>query len=373
MSIGKEGSGPGLHGGNRWAAARFYGYEPAEILDFSANINPLGLPASVRRVLANNLEAVTWYPDPEANEVKDEISQQTGIPRDYVLVGNGGAELIYLLASAFEPARAVVPAPTFSEYELAVKSRPGGVARRFLLPERDFCLDVGAFIAYLRREEAANQFNLVFLCNPNNPTGALVRRSDVLAIADYCATRGMTLVVDESFMDFVVDSSQYSVVTDVLSRPNLMVLKSLTKFYALPGLRLGYLLAEPVFGQRLRRLQVPWSVNVLAQMAGVAALRDQEYARQTKAWLVAERAYLSKSLADLGLRVYEPAANFILVGLEPTGPTSTEVWRLMAERRILVRDCRTFFGLNPYFLRLAVRTRSENERLIQALGEVLSR
>lgn len=371
MSVRKIDSKPGLHGGDRWAAARSLGCAPAEIIDFSANINPLGLPDSVRQALAGNLDAAAWYPDPAATELTNQISQQTGQPPERVLVGNGGAELIYLLAGSAMPVRAVVTAPTFSEYELAVLSRPYGGVHRFPLRPGDLRLDVPAFVEYLRQQAESAHVNLVFLCNPNNPTGALIERNDVLAVAECCAAQGTTLVVDESFMDFVADSRPYSVVGDIPRQPNLVVLKSLTKFYALPGLRLGYLLADHGLIRQLKKIQIPWSVNVLAQLAGAVALNDRDYANRTKDWLGRELPWLAESLAGLGLRVYQPAANFILVGLDPAGPTSTEVWRLLAARGILVRDCRTFSELGQHFLRLAVRMRPENQRLIQNLGEVL--
>ncbi|NLC76471.1 MAG: threonine-phosphate decarboxylase, partial [Clostridia bacterium] len=350
------------HGGNLKEGARLYGLREVELLDFSANINPLGPSPQVWTALQKALPRIIHYPDPEARELKEVLASYLGVPAGQVVLGNGGAELIYLLSRFFRPGRVVLTAPTFGEYG---GGAPGvEILPLNLAPERDFRLTLEQFAGSLKPGD------LVFVGNPNNPTGVLTPRETVLELAQLAAAAGSQLVVDEAFMDFVEESQ--SVVSLAGAHPNLIVVGSLTKIFALPGLRLGYLVAREELVSQLEDLLPPWRVNTLAQAAGLVSLRDQEHLRRSREVVKEEREYLIEQLKDLGFRPFPGRANFLLVSTHSVGVTGAKLQSFLGPRGVLIRLCHSFANLDDYYFRIAVRTREENEKLLGLLEEALA-
>lgn len=352
------------HGGNIYAASRQTGIPEDKIVDFSASINPLGVPRSVRAEMIAHIGNLRHYPDPYAGGLCAEIGRSIGVDPDSIICGNGSTELIYLITRALQPKSVLVPSPTFSEYENAVNTCRGawrGARSRVihfpLLERNDFKLAADEFI------KAMKGCDMAFICNPNNPTGGLVRKNDILRIADAANEIGCYLVLDEAFIDFIPGGS---VVNKVKSNPHLIVLRSLTKFYALSGLRIGYAVFHPELIGRIMRLKEPWTVNTLAQIAGMTALGDSGYAAKTFAIIDKEKIYLEEGLRRIGIDFYPSCANFYLLRMDNAAGAVS----FLRDKGILVRDCSNFVGLDNSYIRIAVRSRRENMRLLKELGKL---
>lgn len=352
------------HGGNVFAVARQLGVPPEAILDFSASINPLGPPPGVREAVAAAFDRLVHYPDSDCTELAAALARQHGVQPANVCVANGSTELIFLLPRLTAGKRALLIAPTFSEYAIALEQSGWGYDRFVLSHDDGFSLSLDAL-----RRELAKGYGLLFLCNPGNPTGRLYSREEVAALLPLCRETGTLLVLDEAFMDFCEEGSAKEL---VVASGAGVVLRSMTKFYAIPGLRLGYALAAASLTQRLAAIRPPWSVGTLAQVAGLAALADGEHVARTCAYVAAERAFLADGLAELrGVRICQGAANYLLACLDG-GLTAASLQERLLPERILIRDCANFQGLDGRFFRVAVRSRAENERLLAALGNVMA-
>lgn len=351
------------HGGTVYAAARLLGVAPEEILDFSASINPLGPPPGVREAVMATFDRVVHYPDPASTELREALARRHGVDPGNICPANGSTELIHLLPRLFPGSRALVVAPPFSEYAAALEKGGWDIHYLFLQPDDGFLLSLRSL-----EERLADGFDLLVLANPGNPTGALVPLPQVAEILEICRLTGTVPVVDEAFMDFCEEESAIS---SVVADGRGIVLRSLTKFYALPGLRLGCAVAAPGIIERLAGLIPPWSVGTLAQAAGVAALADDGYRERTLRLISEEREFLAAGLAALpGVRPFPSAANYLLAELT-SGLSATTLREWLLPHRILIRDCANFPGLNDRFFRVAVRSRRENERLLATLGALL--
>ncbi|MGI9860304.1 threonine-phosphate decarboxylase CobD [Moorella naiadis] len=356
-----------VHGGDWQGAVDRYGWRVDEILDFSANINPLGPPAGVLAVLKENLAAIQRYPDPASRRFKEALASSTQLETGSLIAANGAVELIYLVLQVLKPQRVLVSEPTFSEYHRAARAAGAGVVTITLDPEADFSFDLERW----RRELPGVQ--LAFICNPDNPTGRLLAPNILQEVVNCCQAAGVFLVVDESFLDFIPNGEEYSLARLAATRPGLLILHSLTKIYALPGLRLGYGVGHPELVSRLETGRDPWSVNILAQMAGVIALGETGYIKETQALIGREKEFLWQHLAKLaGFQPYNPEVNFILTRILDDRLAAPVLAELLARRGILIRDCSSFPGLGPHYFRVAVRDRQANERLLAALGELVA-
>jgi len=353
------------HGGNIYRAAREQRCLPAELLDFSASINPLGPPGRVLRALRNGLWAVEHYPDPDAHDLKLVLSEQFGLPPDWFLVGNGSAELISLLPVGLGITEALIIGPTFSEYERTV--RQAGAVCAYCLADRkeEYRPPIDRVTARLQKER---NIDAVFLCNPNSPTGQVVGRTDLLPLCELLKTERRWLIIDEAFGEFAPDYSMREVLAEY---PRLLILRSCTKFFSLPGLRLGYVIGHPAVLKQVRQRQAPWSVNALAQIAALAALEDSRYRKKSLSFIERERAWVQSALGAIpGVHVFHSVANFLLLELPPAIPAGPAAERLL-ETGILVRDCSHVPGLNERTIRIAVKRRRDNERLCRSLGTIL--
>lgn len=344
------------HGGGWAAYEAAYGRAP---LDFSANVSPLGVPEGVREAICAAADEADRYPDPSCRDLCGAIAAHEGVRAEQVLCGSGASELIWRAAYAARPKRALVTAPSFGEYEAALEAA-GCEFVRYPLGDTlrvDECIF----------GEIRHNIDFVILCNPNNPTGMTMEPALVRALAALCRETGSRLLLDECFVDFLDEPERHTAKGLLDEYPELAILKAFTKLYALAGVRLGYALcADAAFLERMRRSGPPWAVSGLAQAAGRAALKEEDYVNRLRALVRTERAWQSERLCALGLRVVPGEANFLLF----QSPRPLD--RALGERGILLRNCGDFAGLDDSWYRVAVRTREDNERLIEALKEVLA-
>ena len=355
-----------IHGGNVYKVAREQRIPVGRILDFSASINPLGPPATGLLAIRAALKQIVHYPDPDCWQLKQELAQQCAVDPEMILVGNGSTELIHLLPRALRIRSALVVGPTFEEYAHALTE--GGSSVQYVLAthEEQFRPPLKEMLRQLSGKPS--RFDAVYLCNPNNPTGQVLNRLAVRELAEVVARRQSWLIVDEAFIDYC---PAQSVMPMLREYPHMIVLRSLTKFYAMPGLRIGYLVGARKVVDRVKDRQPPWSVNSLAQTISRAVLRDHAYAAKSRTYMKSERARLMRGLRSLaGLIVYPSAVNFVLLEL-PVTTSAAEVTDRLAAERILVRDCSTMPGLTSQMIRVAVKTEKENRRLLAVLSSCL--
>lgn len=354
------------HGGNIYEAARKCGGDISDFLDYSANINPLGLSPRVRTALINGLDSVTAYPDPDAVALKQAISDTYQVPADWIEAGNGAVELIYLLCRVLSPQRVLIPSPTFSEYAAAAQA--AGVTCETIPLDKD--TDFFPSIAELSQKLKSK--DLLFLCNPNNPTGCVLSRQQLEPLIQKASVVGAHIVVDESFNDFRLTAEAESCRTLIDRYPGVIVLHSLTKFLAVPGLRLGFMLSRPELAERIKCLRDPWNVNVMAQTAGVAGLLDQEYRLKTVALIEQEKEKMFRGLQSIkSVRVFPPAVNFVLADLSDSGWDAGKLQEALMGYRILIRNCANFVGLSNRYMRVAVKGSGENQRFLRILNKII--
>lgn len=331
------------------------------LLDFSANTNPLGTPPGVLAAVEESLKEIHRYPDPYCRKLVRAISKFEQVPENWILCGNGAAELIYAYCQSIGAKRAVELAPTFSEYSLALEQAGCAVSRYVLSKERNFVLDRD-FLTFLDREKP----DVVFLCSPNNPTGQTVPRQLLLEILRYCAEQGIRLFVDECFAD--LSDRQESLKGELADNPQLFLLRAFTKSYGMAGLRLGFCMSSDgnLLGSMAKAAQ-PWNVSTPAQEAGIAALREREFLEKTRHLIGIERPWLKEQLEKLEFWVCPSQANYLLF----SGPAGLDAE--LRKRGVAVRSCANYHGLGSGWYRVAVRRREENEALVQMLREELER
>ena len=349
---------PYTHGGDVLTSQARYGWP---VLDCSANLNPLGMPPQVGEAAARAAAQAAPYPDPLCRELRAAIAAHDGVAPERVLCGSGAAELIFRLAFAMRPRRALVTAPTFSEYEGALSAAGGAVTRHPLRRERNFDVDEGIL------EAVGPDTELVFLCTPNNPTGRLIDQGLLLRIAEKCRGLGAVLAVDECFLPLACGGP--GLAPWLVEYPNLLLLRAFTKSYAMAGLRLGYVLcADAALLERMSAGGPPWSVSTPAQAAGLAALTQcPHWPEKARALLERERPALAEGLSALGLDVVPGQANYLLFRAAGTA----DLKESMLTQGVLIRSCANYHGLGEDWYRVCVGQAEQNERLLAALREVL--
>jgi len=352
-----------LHGGNLERAMEKYGISSEKIIDFSANINPLGFSPETREAIIKNLDRLSHYPDPECKEAKKEISGYFKIAYENIILGNGSTELIYLIVQTLKPKKALIPVPAFCEYERALNNNNVSINFYKLKEKQEFLVSIDEITPRLAG------IDLVFLCNPNNPTGTFLPKKEILNLVKEVQKRKIFLVLDEAFIDLYEEES---LVKEVKNYDHLIVLHSLTKFYGLPGLRIGFGVSSPKLIKKLETQKITWSVNSLAQIAVRGMLRDEKFISKSKFFLFEEKEFFYQELSNIeGLKVHKPSANFIFIKL--LGNISSKILQnKLAKEGMLIRDCSNFRGLEKgKFIRVAVRTRKENIKLLKELKLIL--
>lgn len=330
--------------------------------DFSANINPLGVPDRVRQAVADCIGDLANYPDPACRKLRRAVAEFEKVPGENLIFGNGAAELIFAAAFAKKPKQALLLAPGFAEYEQALEA--AGCAVRFY----DLREKTGFYPGEDYFDRITEDLDMAFLCSPNNPTGVCLRPEFLLRAAERCREKGVLLVLDECFNGFLDDPEACSMKRKLAAYPNLLILKAFTKLYAMPGLRLGYAMSadRELLGEMERMLQ-PWNVSLPAQEAGTAALGEKAYVEEARNLIKKERVYLTEGLGKLGFTVFEPSANFIFF----KGPVGLADF--CKARGYLIRDCKNYRGLSEGYYRIAVRRHEENTALLDVMAEAAGR
>lgn len=352
------------HGGNRIELARQLGCPPQEIIDMSSNINPLGPPPGLIRYLKEQIDAVGKFPEVDSREITAQFANQSRIDPDRVLAGNGTTQFIYALPQALGISSALIAAPTYSDY--ADACRLNHVKTTFVIAEesRNFQPNLEEIKKYL------GEVDSVFICNPNNPTGTLIPADDLRALCQ--AYPDTIFIVDESYLSFIPGAEDKSIRRQDLD--NLLVLISISKIFAIPGLRIGFVVSSPERTKQLKRFLQPWSVNSLAQMAtGYLMIRKDEvnaFIEKTNRLIISERNRFAAELEDIpDIILYPSAANFFVARLQ-NHLYAAEVCSRLAKHKILVRNCDNFYGLSNRHIRISLKLPEQNRMLLQRLLEL---
>ncbi|MBM4146116.1 MAG: threonine-phosphate decarboxylase [Nitrospira sp.] len=371
---------PGLFedGGNIYRLAEELKIQERQVMDFSASANPLGVSKKIKAELRRHLKFLNNYPDTDTRRLRKRLSQYHGIDPETILCGNGSTELIHLTARALNPEKVLVTAPTYSGYERACKkSYELRVMSYELKRENNFEIKPEEFIAAMQGKQNSQLLtpnselseapcDMAFLCNPNNPTGRLLKKEDVKRIAEAAKELKCYLIADEAFIDFCPEDS---VIKYAGENPYLIVMRTMAHFHALSGLRIGYGVFPHDLVRRLRKDREPWTVNSLAQRAAVVALQDKAYRKDTFSLLKQEKRLLEKNFEKLGIEVFPSNTNFYLL----RSPDAAVISRHLKQKGILVRDCSDFRGLDNSYMRVAVKSHKENCILIRELSAIMNR
>lgn len=327
-------------------------------MDFSVNVNPLGMPKSVKEALLQAVGESTAYPDIQAEKLKKSVARRFDVSEKSLLFGNGASELFLAIVHAVAPRKTVILVPSFYGYEYAAGATGGAIDFVRLSEDEDFCLDEQIF---LHLDESVD---LLFLANPNNPVGNLLDMELLYRILRHCRERKIAVVLDECFVEFCEDA--VSALPWREEFPNLLIVGAFTKIYAIPGVRLGYLIGtEPNLLERIRRQLPEWNLSTFAQRAGCAACIESSYVEETKRQVAAERRFLTEGLRALDIKVYEGEANFLFLKSE------IPLYERLLEKHVLIRDCSNYRGLKKGYYRIAVKSHAENEKLLRQIGEIV--
>lgn len=359
-----------VHGGDVYAASRELGRDVTELIDFSASINPLGPSPKVWRAITGARHLVPHYPDPECWDLRQALASRWRVEPARILIGNGSIELIHALPRALKIDHLLLVQPTFSEYAASMARAGGCVTTVCADRDEQYALPIDRLCRLLERPtKGSRAFDGILLCNPNSPTGQACGADDVMKLARAARRRGVWLIVDETFADYCPERS---ILPPASSWSRVVVLRSLTKFYGLPGLRLGYAVAAPTVIRQLRSELPPWSVNAMGQVAALAALHDTAHAKKSLQFVLKERTRMAKELAGLpGCTLFPAHANFLFMEL-PRGWHGGKLTEQLRRKGLLIRDCSSVPGANRRSVRIAVRPRQDNDQLLKVLSRVLS-
>jgi threonine-phosphate decarboxylase len=336
-------------------------------IDFSSNINPLGISKFVLKEIKKKIKHISYvYPDPNCTLLKKSIAEYIGhgIDQKWINIGNGATELIHNFVRSLPSKNAIIPSPTFCEYELV--SKRCGMLISYIPLSKKFEIEPNGIIEKVRKKSN----NLIFLCNPNNPTG-LVNTEAIEKILSSIDNSKTVLLIDESFIDFLDNIEKKSMISKIKEFDNLAILRSMTKSYGLAGLRLGYLVSNPNLTRKLKLHQITWNVNGIAQVAGIAALHDQKYISKTKKIIQKEREYMYTKInrKKSHVNALRSDVNFFLIKLKNFDSTTYQK-KMLNFYGILVRDCSTFTGMSNEFIRIAVRTHGDNLKFLKAIDDI---
>lgn len=364
-----------FHGGNIYKIFREKNMD--KILDYSSNINPYGLPENLKKEIFEKLFVLERYPDPDYIELREKIAEKNNLNIENIIVGNGATEIIFLFMKILSPKKVLIVSPTFGEYERAIKAstlaNDSLEINYFELKETEnFVLNVKNL-----ETELENNYDLLILCNPNNPTGQFLKLKKLEEILKICEQKNTKLFIDEAFVEFVEDWENESIINSKENKENLFVIRAFTKFFAIPGLRLGYgICFNNNLLKKMLEKKEPWSVNNIADLAGKTVLDDENYIQKTKEWIKDQKKYMYENLNKIeGLRAYKTEVNFILLKIEDNllekGLDVKNLRKKMLEKGILIRDASNFIYLNKHYFRLAIKDKLNNEKVIETLTSIL--
>jgi len=344
-----------IHGGDIYTAAELIGKNSEDIIDMSSSVNPLPLPFKIKKKLIKNFNLLNRYPDTDARSFKKIICDIYGISSESIICGNGSIELIYIALKALNPQNVLILEPTFLEYERAC--RINNVPNI----DRIFSLDRDEVIKIAEKKLKNTKYSLVFICNPNNPTGWLIKKETILNLAD--TVKDTIFLIDEAFIDFTPEET---VIHEVGKIKNLLVLRSLTKFYGLAGLRFGYAAGCNEIIEQLKKFIQPWSINSIAQCAAEEIIKDENFKNMSYEFFIKEKQFFENSLKKLTLNYFPSAANFYFIKLPKKGFPEE-----ILNKGILIRDCSNFYRVDENFIRVSIKTRKQNELFFRELKKWL--
>lgn len=364
-----------FHGGNIYKIFREKNID--KILDYSSNINPYGLPENLKKEIFEKLFVLERYPDPDYIELREKIAEKNNLNIENIIVGNGATEIIFLFMKILSPKKVLIVSPTFGEYERAIKAstlaNDNLEINYFELKEAEnFVLNIKNL-----ETELENNYDLLILCNPNNPTGQFLKLKKLEEILKICEQKNTKLFVDEAFVEFVEDWENESIINSKENKENLFVIRAFTKFFAIPGLRLGYgICFNKNLLKKMLEKKEPWSVNNIADLAGQTVLDDENYIQKTKEWIKDQKKYMYENLNKIeGLRAYKTEVNFILLKIEDNllekGLDVKNLREKMLEKGILIRDASNFIYLDKHYFRLAIKDKLNNKKVIESLSSIL--
>ena len=350
-----------LHGGNIYRLKR---EGKGELLDYSSNINPLGVPEKFKKSVIENFDILEKYPDPDYIELRESIGKYNNVDIENIVVGNGATEILFLYMKSLKPKKALIVAPTFAEYRRALESIDCEIDYFVLDEKEDFNLNMEKFI------DSIPQCDLVVMCNPNNPTGNFISLENIKKINEELKKRNIKLFIDEAFIEFIKGWEDMTSV--LLKDENIFVMRALTKFFAVPGVRLGYgITYDEEIMKKMEKYKEPWSVNSFADIAGKVMLWDKKYIEATENWIEEEKKWFYEESCKIeNIKTFKTNVNFILVKL--LKKNSSAVRDEMIEKGVVVRDASNFKFLNNQYIRLAIKNRENNIKVLQALKEVMS-
>ena len=357
-----------FHGSDLEKIEEIYHIKKEDITSFSANVNPLGISPLLRDTLAKHVDAITSYPDREYTQLRKSICAYTGANFENIIVGNGSTELISLFIQTTHPKKALILGPTYSEYEREISLEGGHTLYYPLKEENNFQMDVEDFCSQLN-----DSLDLLVLCNPNNPTSTAVARKDMRKILDCALQYGISVMVDETYEEFTPEGSKISSIPLTNNYNNLIVLRGISKFFAAPGLRLGYAVTgNPDLLKYINTKKNPWTINSLAEIAGCIMFSDKDYINKTKALITGERQRMYDTLSSWKtVKVYPSCTNFLLVRILREDVTSDMVFDHCIRKGLMIRDCSTFPFLDSSYIRFCVMSPEKNNELLEAFREIL--
>ena len=356
---------PCVHGGDVWKISDKYHIPLDQVIDFSVPINPMGTPEKALQSIQKHLSLIKNYPDPEHEWLIDTFSNYVGVKPNNIIVGSGSTELIYLFVEVFLSGEddVVIPIPVFNEYNKATMKVGGKPLFLQCYPAANFHLDLEEL-----EKAISKKTRIIFLCNPNSPTGNLYEKEDVLHIVRIAAEKNVLVFLDEDYVEFVDETKRYSMAEYVARYNNLFVLRSLTKFFGLAGLRIGFGIASPDIVNALKRAKMPWTVNSLAMFAAKDAVQDDDFIKRSRLLISRGKKQMQKMFQELPwLKVYPSETNFFLVEITKGSLTSTQLKERLEKKGLLIRDCSDFDGLNNSYFRVSVNKPKKNKKLIEHL------
>ena len=359
---------PVFHGSDIEKICEYYHLKKEDIINFGANVNPLGLSASVKAALASHLDILSSYPDREYTSLREVLSAYCRIPSDYILPGNGSSELISLLIDALSPKHTLILGPTYSEYSRELSFSGSTQEYYHLKEEQDFRLDADDLCTVL----AKGNYDLLIICNPNNPTSSAILHDDMEKLLCFCADHGVFVMIDETYVEFAPDIEAVTAVPFTQRFTNLCVLRGVSKFFAAPGMRLGYAVTgNPDFLRKMKEKQIPWSLNSAGAYAGELLFQDQDYIDRTRQLILTERGRMYDALSQLAsFKVFQPYANFLLLKILKEEKTAFDVFETCIKNGLMIRDCSSFQCLDGEFIRFCLMMPEDNTRLLEVLKNI---
>ena len=358
---------PQFHGSDIEAASAYYHIPKEDIICFSSNVNPLGISKALKQTLADHLDVLCAYPDRDYRKLKSALSKYCNVPAEFFLVGNGSTEMISVLIQTRRPKNALIISPTYSEYEREL-SLVGCTLDEYVLKESDdFRLDFDDFSKYMQN----GTYELVILCNPNNPTSSALTATELHTLLEICRKNNSFLMIDETYVEFTDNVHAFSAMSLLTEYDNFIVLRGVSKFFAAPGMRFGYAATNnKELHQAFLELQNPWSLNSLAAFAGEIMFFDEEYIKKTQAHILYEKRRIIEDLSTIsGLKVYPAHANFVLAKILLPNVTSSDLFDTFMKKGLMIRDCSSFESLNGEFFRFCIMHTEENTKLLEAIHD----